>query len=166
MHPFGSGYQLTQSLIAFGRGGFWGVGLGNSIQKLFYLPEAHTDFVYAVLAEELGLWGQVLVIGLFAVFVGRGLYIARKLQYHFPFAGYLAYGLSIWIGIQAMVNIGVNAGVLPTKGLTLPFVSYGGSSLLASGLVLGIMLRLANEAYHLAEHQPATGRMQNVHEAW
>lgn len=165
LHPFGSGYQLTQSLIAFGRGGFWGVGLGNSIQKLFYLPEAHTDFVYAVLAEELGLWGQLLVISLFGMLVGRGLILARRLSPHDLFASYVSYGLSLWIALQAMINIGVNTGLLPTKGLTLPFISYGGSSLLVNGLVLGVLLRVAHRSrfyrQHSVRYQP-----KKVHEAW
>ena len=166
VHPFGSGYQLTQSLIAFGRGGFWGVGLGNSIQKLFYLPEAHTDFVYAVLAEELGVWGQLLVISLFAIFIGRGLIIARRLLRQQPFAAYLSFALSIWIALQAMINIGVNAGVLPTKGLTLPFISYGGSSLLAGGVVVGLMLRLASDAAQASVAAHTRQRVHNLHKAW
>jgi cell division protein FtsW len=166
VHPFGSGYQLTQSLIAFGRGGFWGVGLGNSIQKLFYLPEAHTDFVYAVLAEELGVWGQLLVISLFAIFVGRGFVIGRRLLNHQPFAAYLSFALSIWIALQAMINIGVNAGVLPTKGLTLPFISYGGSSLLAGGIVVGLMLRLASDSAQASVSSRTRQRVHNLHRAW
>ncbi len=128
--PFGTGYQLTQALIAFGRGEWLGMGLGNSIQKQFYLPEAHTDFVFAVLAEELGLLGALSAFGLLVFLAVRSLYIglwaerAGRL-----FAAYLAYGLAImWIG-QILINVGVNVGLLPTKGLTLPFLSYGGSSL-------------------------------------
>jgi cell division protein FtsW len=165
VHPFGSGYQLTQSLIAFGRGGFWGVGLGNSIQKLFYLPEAHTDFVYAVLAEELGVWGQLIVIALFALFVGRGFIIGRRLLSHHPFSAYLSFALSIWIALQAMINIGVNAGVLPTKGLTLPFISYGGSSLLAGGIVVGLMLRLASDAAQVSVSTRVRQRIHNLYRA-
>ena len=141
--PFGTGYQLTQALIAFGRGEWLGLGLGNSIQKQFYLPEAHTDFVFAVLAEELGLLGALSAFGLL-VFLGvRSLYIglwaerAGRL-----FAAYLAYGLAImWIG-QILINVGVNVGLLPTKGLTLPFLSYGGSSLVVCCVSLGILLRI------------------------
>lgn len=145
-NPFNSGYQLTQSLIAFGRGGWFGVGLGKSIQKLFYLPEAHTDFLFAVIAEELGLVGMLVVIVLFTGLVLRILYIGRqaqKLRQHF--AGYLAYGFALWIAIQFMVSIGVNSGVLPTKGLTLPLVSYGGSSMLINCLVIALLLRIDYE---------------------
>jgi cell division protein FtsW len=145
-NQFDSGYQLTQSLIAFGRGGWFGVGLGNSVQKLFYLPEAHTDFLFAVLAEELGLIGVMLVIILYSILVGRALWIgyqAQKLESYF--AAYLAYGLSLWLGMQAMINMGVNAGVLPTKGLTLPLLSYGGSSMLIMCVVLALLLRVDHE---------------------
>lgn len=145
-NPFGSGYQLTQSLIAFGRGGVLGVGLGNSVQKLFYLPEAHTDFLFAVLAEELGLVGELLVICLFGVLVWRALDIGSRAQKAGNmFAAQLAYGFSLWIGFQAMVNIGVNAGILPTKGLTLPLMSYGGSSMMVNCIVIAILLRIAHE---------------------
>jgi cell division protein FtsW len=143
---FDSGYQLIQSLIAFGRGGWFGVGLGASIQKLFYLPEAHTDFLFAVVAEEWGLVGALVMMGLFALVVVRGMkigYLAEK--YDKPFAAYLAYGLTLWIGLQAMINIGVNIGVFPTKGLTLPLVSYGGSSLLASCMAVALLLRIDYE---------------------
>lgn len=141
--PFGTGYQLTQALIAFGRGEWLGIGLGNSIQKQFYLPEAHTDFVFAVLAEELGLVGALSAFGLLIFLAVRSLYIglwaerAGRL-----FAAYLAYGLAImWIG-QILINVGVNVGLLPTKGLTLPFLSYGGSSLVVCCISLGILLRI------------------------
>ncbi|UYZ84127.1 putative lipid II flippase FtsW [Entomomonas sp. E2T0] len=140
---FGSGYQLTQSLIAFGRGDFLGLGLGNSIQKQFYLPEAHTDFVFAVLAEELGLVGSLCTVALF-VFVGVraliiGLWAEREKQY---FSAYVAYGIAmLWLG-QFIINVGVNVGLLPTKGLTLPFLSYGGSSLVICCICLGILLRI------------------------
>ncbi|PAU57866.1 putative lipid II flippase FtsW [Pseudomonas indica] len=140
---FGSGYQLTQALIAFGRGEWFGVGLGNSIQKQFYLPEAHTDFVYAVLAEELGMVGALATLGLFLFVSVRALYIglwAEKAKQFF--AAYTAYGLAfLWIG-QFLINIGVNIGLLPTKGLTLPFLSYGGSSLVICCLSLGLLLRI------------------------
>lgn len=146
-NPFDSGYQLTQSLIAFGRGGIFGVGLGNSIQKLFYLPEAHTDFLFAVLAEELGLLGELAVVALFMLIVGRALLIARNAgEQGKSFASYLAYGLGLWLGLQALISVGVNCGMLPTKGLTLPLMSYGGSSLLMSFVVIAILLRIAYES--------------------
>ena len=145
--PYNSGFQLTQSLIAFGRGEWFGVGLGGSIQKLFYLPETHTDFLYAILAEELGLIGAILVIVLFAILVWRafmiGSHAEREQQY---FAAYLAYGIGIWIGLQAFINIGVNMGVLPTKGLTLPLMSYGGSSIVVTLVALGLLMRIGYEA--------------------
>lgn len=142
-HEYGSGYQLTQSLIAFGRGGVSGVGLGNSVQKLFYLPEAHTDFLFAVIAEELGLVGILLVIGLFVIVVWRGLAIAKRaFDLGQRFSAYLANGLAIWLAIQSMINIGVNAGLLPTKGLTLPLMSYGGSSMLVMCFVIALLLRI------------------------
>lgn len=141
--PFNSGFQLTQSLIAFGRGEWFGVGLGGSIQKLFYLPEAHTDFVFAVLAEELGLMGGLVVVGLFLLLVWRAFVIAREAQYHGQFfAAYVAYGVALWIGMQAFINLGVNMGLLPTKGLTLPLMSYGGSSMLATCVAIGLLLRV------------------------
>lgn len=143
---FGSGYQLTQSLIAFGQGGFFGVGLGNSIQKLFYLPEAHTDFLFAVIAEELGLIGAIVLMLLFAAVIVYILRIGRHaVRVNALFCAYIAYGAATWLGIQGMINIGVNAGVLPTKGLTLPFISYGGSSMLVNCLLIGIILRIAHE---------------------
>ena len=140
--PFNSGFQLTQALIAFGRGEWFGVGLGASVQKLFYLPEAHTDFLFAVLAEELGLAGVMLVIILFTILVLRALRIGRAAERRDrPFAAFVAYGIGIWIGLQAFINIGVNMGVLPTKGLTLPFMSYGGSSIVVMCIALGLLLR-------------------------
>lgn len=146
-HQFGSGYQLTQSLIAFGRGGWLGVGLGNSIQKLFYLPEAHTDFLFAVLAEELGLIGTLSVIALFMLFIGRVMRISYRAYIQEQlFAAYLSFGFGLWLGLQAMVNIGVNSGILPTKGLTLPFMSYGGSSMLINCVVVAILLRIAHDS--------------------
>ena len=145
-NQYDSGYQLTQALIAFGRGGWFGVGLGESIQKLFYLPEAHTDFLFAVLAEELGLCGVLLVIGLFSIVVARGLVIAREAHKQSrSFAGFLAYGISLWLALQVSINLGVNTGVLPTKGLTLPLMSYGGSSLLISCVMFAILLRIDYE---------------------
>ncbi len=144
--PFDSGFQLTQALIAIGRGEWFGVGLGGSVQKLFYLPEAHTDFLFAVLAEEFGLVGMTLVIALFTVVVWRAFSIARRAEESSrPFSAYLAYGLGLGIGLQAFINIGVNLGVLPTKGLTLPLMSYGGSSMVASCLTLGLLLRIDHE---------------------
>jgi len=144
--PFNGGFQLTQSLIAIGRGSWFGVGLGSSVQKLFYLPEAHTDFVFAVLAEELGLVGVVGVIALFVALVWRAFHISRlAAQAGLRFQGYLATAFGIWLGLQAMVNIGVNMGVLPTKGLTLPLLSYGRSSLLVSLAWLGVLLRIYHE---------------------
>jgi cell division protein FtsW len=144
--PFNGGFQLTQSLIAIGRGGWFGVGLGSSIQKLFYLPEAHTDFVFAVLAEELGLAGVVGVIGLFVALVWRAFQISHMAsKAGLKFQSYLALAFGMWLGLQAIVNIGVNMGVLPTKGLTLPLLSYGRSSLIVSLGWLGVMLRIYHE---------------------
>nr|WP_183142217.1 putative lipid II flippase FtsW [Pseudomonas cichorii] len=144
---FGSGYQLTQALIAFGRGEWFGVGLGNSVQKQFYLPEAHTDFVFSVLAEELGVIGSLLTVGLFLFVSIRGMYIGMWAERAKQFFGaYVAYGLSfLWIG-QFLINIGVNVGLLPTKGLTLPFLSYGGSSLVICCASLGLLLRIEWES--------------------
>ncbi len=144
--PFDSGFQLTQSLIAIGSGGWTGAGLGGSVQKLFYLPEAHTDFLFAVLAEELGLIGVIVVIGLYTALIFRAFMIARKAEScGNPFASYLSYGIGIWLGLQAFINIGVNMGVLPTKGLTLPLMSYGGSSLIVVSASIGLLLRIAYE---------------------
>jgi len=144
--PFNSGFQLTQALIAVGRGELFGVGLGASIQKLFYLPEAHTDFIFAVLAEEFGLLGVVVVLSLFALLVTRIMIIGSMAHRRGrPFAGFLAYGVGLWIGLQAMVSIGVNLGVLPTKGLTLPLISSGGSSILMTLMALGMVLRIKYE---------------------
>jgi cell division protein FtsW len=146
-HAFGSGFQLTQSLIAIGRGEWFGVGLGESVQKLFYLPEAHTDFLFAVLAEELGLVGVLLTLGLFLALVWRVFFVARLAsEAGLKFASYLAAGFGLWVGIQALINIGVNMGVLPTKGLTLPFMSYGRSSLLVTLAWFGLVLRVYHEA--------------------
>lgn len=147
MHPweyqYHSGYQLIQALLAFGRGGVFGVGLGHSLQKLFYLPEADTDFLFAVIAEELGLIGIIVVIALYALLVWRGLLIGRRaIAAGFPAAGYMAFGFSIWLGMQAAINMGVNSGLLPTKGLTLPLMSYGGSSMVISCMVIAVLLRI------------------------
>ncbi len=153
-HEYGSGYQLTQSLIAFGRGGLTGVGLGNSVQKLFYLPEAHTDFLFAVLAEELGLIGILVVMALFTILVWRGLVIAKQaFMLEHRFSAYLANGLAIWIAIQTMINMGVNAGLLPTKGLTLPFMSYGGSSMLVMCVVIALLMRIDRDNRALLNKQ-------------
>ena len=144
--PYGSGFQLTQALIAIGRGEWFGVGLGASVQKLFYLPEAHTDFLFAVLAEELGLLGVLSVISLFAFIVIRAMRIgARAEKLGNPFCAYLAYGIGLLIALQSVINIGVNMGVLPTKGLTLPLMSYGGSSLVVSCLSVALLLRIDHE---------------------
>jgi cell division protein FtsW len=144
--PYNSGFQLTQSLIAIGRGQWFGVGLGDSVQKLFYLPEAHTDFLFAVLAEELGLLGVVLTLALFLALVWRSFRIARLAsEAGLKFPAYLAAGFGLWVGIQAFVNIGVNMGVLPTKGLTLPLMSYGRSSLVVALAWVGLLLRVYHE---------------------
>lgn len=140
---FNSGYQLTQSLIAFGRGEWLGVGLGNSLQKLFYLPEAHTDFIFAIVAEEFGLIGCAALIGLFATLVVKALGIARKaIVAGDAFASFVAFGIAALVGGQTFINIGVSCGLLPTKGLTLPFISYGGSSLVVSCALMALLLRL------------------------
>ncbi len=145
--PFNSGFQLTQSLIAIGRGQWFGVGLGDSVQKLFYLPEAHTDFLFAVLAEELGLVGVVLTLALFLALVWRSFHIARlAAEAGLKFPAYLAAAFGLWVGIQAFINIGVNMGVLPTKGLTLPLMSYGRSSLIVALAWVGLLLRVYHEA--------------------
>jgi cell division protein FtsW len=150
--PFNSGFQLVQSLIAIGRGEWLGVGLGASVQKLFYLPEAHTDFVFAVLAEEFGFAGVVVVVVLFAMLVGRALRISRNAAAAGQtFQSYVAAAIGIWLGLQAFVNIGVNMGLLPTKGLTLPMLSYGGSSMLVTLGWLGVLLRIHHDTQ-------ATGR--------
>lgn len=144
--PYNAGFQLTQSLIAIGRGEWFGVGLGAGVQKLFYLPEAHTDFVFAVFAEEFGLAGVVIMLLLYAILLWRAFAIAaaaaaREQVFHAS----LAFGLGVWLGAQAFVNIGVNMGLLPTKGLTLPLVSYGGSSLIVCMAAVGLLLRLSHE---------------------
>jgi cell division protein FtsW len=141
--PLGKGYQLTHSLIAFGRGEVFGVGLGGSIEKLHYLPEAHTDFLLAVIGEELGLVGVIIVIGLFWWITRRAFEIGRKaILLDHVFEGLVAKGIGMWIGIQAFINMGVNLGLLPTKGLTLPLMSYGGSAILVNCVAIGILLRI------------------------
>jgi cell division protein FtsW len=145
--PFNSGFQLTQSLIAIGRGEWFGVGLGESVQKLFYLPEAHTDFLFAVLAEELGLVGVALTLALFIGLVWRSFWIAQLAsRANLRFQAFLAAGFGIWLGCQALINIGVNMGVLPTKGLTLPLMSYGRSSMIVTLAWVGLLLRVYHEA--------------------
>lgn len=149
--PFDNGFQLTQALIAVGRGKWFGVGLGGSVQKLFYLPEAHTDFILAVIAEELGFAGVLFVLALFALLVGRGLQLGlRGVEVGQHRAGYVAFGISLMIGLQALVSVGVNLGVLPTKGLTLPLISSGGSSTLMTCVMLGVLVRAGYEI-HRAE---------------
>ena len=144
--PFGTGYQLSQAQIAFGRGDWFGTGLGNSVQKLFYLPEAHTDFVFSVMAEELGFVGVAALISLFALLVVKIFAIGRRAEHVKAFfKAYVCYGFGIIFAGQALINIGVNVGALPTKGLTLPLVSYGGSSLLVSCAMLAVILRVDYE---------------------
>ena len=141
--PFGSGYQLTQSLMAYGRGDVFGQGLGNSLQKLEYLPEAHTDFIMAILAEELGFAGVVSVLILMLLLVLKALTIgSRALQHDRPFEGYLAYAIGIWFSLQTAVNVGASAGILPTKGLTFPLLSYGGSSMIIMAVAVALLIRV------------------------
>ncbi|SEJ44982.1 putative lipid II flippase FtsW [Frateuria terrea] len=158
--PFNDGFQLTQSLMAIGRGEWTGVGLGSSVLKLSYLPEAHTDFILAVIGEELGLAGIALVIGLFALAVGRGLYLGLKgVEVGQRFAGYVAFGVSLMLGLQAMVSIGVNLGALPTKGLTLPLISSGGSSVLMTCAMAGVLLRATFEINRALDARQMATRM-------
>jgi cell division protein FtsW len=153
--PYGKGYQLSHALIAFGRGEWFGVGLGGSVEKLFYLPEAHTDFLLAVIAEELGLVGVSAVLGLFtwlivrAFSIGRHAAMADRL-----YAALVAQGIAVWLGVQAMINIGVNMGVLPTKGLTLPFLSFGGSGLVVNLVAVAVLLRIDYENRRVARGLP------------
>lgn len=145
-HAQDSGYQLAQALIAFGRGEWVGVGLGNGIQKQFYLPEAHTDFVMAVIGEEFGLLGTLIVIGMFCLIVWRSYAIGTRAELRGDrYAAYVSYGLGLWLGMQAFINIGVNVGLLPTKGLTLPFLSYGSNSLIVCCIAVGLLLRVRYE---------------------
>jgi len=156
--PFNSGFQLTQSLIAIGRGEWFGVGLGASIQKLFYLPEAHTDFVFAVWAEEMGLLGVCIIIMLYATLVWRAFVIAAQaVRADNLFAAYLSYGIGIWFGLQSFINIGVNMGLLPTKGLTLPLMSYGGSSMVVMCAAIALLLRVDYETRCTAAGLSASG---------
>ena len=141
--PFGSGYQLTQSLMAFGRGEFWGQGLGNSVQKLEYLPEAHTDFIFSILGEELGYFGVVLTLLMVFFVAFRAMSIGRKaLEIDQRFSGFLACSIGVWFSFQTLVNVGAAAGMLPTKGLTLPLISYGGSSLLIMSTAIVMLMRI------------------------
>ncbi|RZO80425.1 MAG: putative lipid II flippase FtsW [Litorivicinaceae bacterium] len=141
---YGAGYQITQALLAFGRGGLFGMGLGNSVQKLFYLPEAHTDFVFAILAEELGLIGALFTVSVMTYMVWRGLLIGRRAELGGrPFAAYLTYGLVLLIALQILINLAVNIGLAPTTGLTLPLLSYGGSSLVMTAVSLGVIARIS-----------------------
>jgi len=152
--PFGSGYQLTQSLMAFGRGNWLGQGLGNSIQKLEYLPEAHTDFVFAVLAEELGFVGVFVILLLLMALVLKAIFIGKKaFEESHLFGGYLAFGIGIWFAFQTLVNVGAAAGMVPTKGLTLPLISYGGSSLIVMSVAVSILLRIDFECRLLAKKE-------------
>ena len=160
--PFNSGFQLTQSLIAIGSGGWFGTGLGGSIQKLFYLPEAHTDFLFAIYAEEFGLVGTVVLIALYTLLGLRCFSIGKMaLLNQQAFGAYLAYGVGLLITVQAVINIGVNLGALPTKGMTLPFVSYGGNSILSMSLAVGLVLRVFRE-YQFQQGVPTlTERRRN-----
>lgn len=157
---YDTGYQLTQSLIAFGRGEWFGLGLGNSIQKLFYLPEAHTDFIFAILAEELGLFGVLLVLSLYAALITRIFNISRRaMEQDDKFVALASFGIAAVFSTQVLINVGVASGFLPTKGLTLPFVSWGGSSLLANFALIGFLLRLDWELRTNAEKKPKVSRM-------
>ncbi len=160
-----SGYQLVHALISFGRGEVFGVGLGSGIQKLFYLPEAHTDFLFSVIAEELGLVGVLTVIALFSVLVWRAFTIAKAAeQAGETFSAYIAYGLGIWFGFQAFVNMGVNMGILPTKGLTLPLMSFGGGSMIIMCCAVGLLFRVHNEIaeIHASTPKQRSGRWASV----
>lgn len=159
-HQFGSGYQLTQSLIAFGRGGLWGVGLGNSVQKLFYLPEAHTDFIFAVLVEELGFVGGLVLLMLYVMLTVRIFKVSmRAFVVDKLYEAYVALGVGCWFCAQVFINVGVSTGVLPTKGLTLPFVSFGGSSLLANCIAIALVLRISCEVEGAS---PAAGMVHKM----
>jgi cell division protein FtsW len=151
-HALGKGYQLSHSLIAFGRGEFWGVGLGGSVEKLHWLPEAHTDFLLAVIGEELGLVGVSVVIVLFFMLTRRIMHIGRQaIALDRVFAGLMAQGVGIWMGFQSFINMGVNLGALPTKGLTLPFMSYGGSAILINMVAIAAVLRVDVESRQLMQ---------------
>jgi len=153
--PYGKGYQLSHALIAFGRGEWLGVGLGGSVEKLFYLPEAHTDFLLAVIAEELGLIGVGAVLLLFGWLIVRAFSIGRHAAMSDRlYAALVAQGIAVWLGAQAMINIGVNMGVLPTKGLTLPFLSFGGSGLVVNLVAVAVLLRIDYENRRVARGLP------------
>jgi cell division protein FtsW len=153
---FGKGYQLSHALIAFGRGEWLGVGLGASVEKLFYLPEAHTDFLLAVIAEELGFTGGVVIISLFALLVWRCFVVGRQaLLLDRIYAGLVAQGIGIWFGFQSFINMGVNMGLLPTKGLTLPLMSFGGSGIVANCVAIAVLLRVDYENRRLMRGLPA-----------
>jgi len=157
--PLKTGFQLVQALISFGRGEWLGVGLGSGIQKLFYLPEAHTDFLFSVIAEELGLLGVVTVIGLFSVLVWRTFAIALAAeQAGQRFSAFIAYGLGIWFGFQSFVNMGVNMGILPTKGLTLPLMSYGGGSMMIMCCAVALLFRVQSETAEINAGTPKRNR--------
>ncbi len=159
---FGSGYQLTQALIAFGRGEWFGVGLGEGLQKLFYLPEAHTDFIFAVIAEETGVLGALLLCAALLAVTLRGLWHGRMAQRRgATMAAGVAYGAALMLGIQTLISLGVNTGLLPTKGLTLPLVSYGGNSLIISSALVALLVRVAWENAGHAEH-PRRARQREV----
>lgn len=163
---YASGYQLTQALIAFGRGEWFGVGLGNSLQKLFYLPEAHTDFIVAIIAEELGLFGTLLLLAVLSALVWRMILLGMRADRSgHLFAAYLCFGVVMVFGLQIFINVGVNTGLLPTKGLTLPFMSYGGTSLLICFAMVGLVARTSVEMSSGSENQgdgPSPGRAQEA----
>jgi cell division protein FtsW len=151
---YGKGYQLSHALIAFGRGEWFGVGLGASVEKLFYLPEAHTDFLLAVIAEELGFFGVLAVVGMFALLVERAFAVGRQaIVLDRVYCGLVAQGIGIWLGVQSFINIGVNVGLLPTKGLTLPLMSFGGSGIIANCITLAILFRIDWENRQLMKGQ-------------
>lgn len=159
--PFGSGYQLTNALMAIGRGEWSGIGLGGSVLKLNYLPEVHTDFIFSVIGEELGFVGICLVIGLYALLVGRAFWVGlRCVEMRRHFAGYCAFGIALWIGLQSFVSMGVNLGLLPTKGLTLPLISSGGSSVLMTCAAMGLLLRVSYELDRAQRQVALRGELQ------
>ena len=150
--PFGDGYQLAQSLIAVGSGGWFGLGLGDSIQKLFYLPEAHTDFIFSIIAEEMGFVGVCLIVVLFWFFLRRCFVIGRRAEGKGMISGaHFAYGIGVWFSMQAFINMAVSMGLIPTKGITLPLISYGGSSLVVSMIAIGLLMRVHHETQHLED---------------
>jgi len=153
--PYGKGYQLSHALIAFGRGEWFGLGLGGSVEKLFYLPEAHTDFLLAVIAEEFGFVGVAVVLALFGWLIARIFFVARRAaQLERNFCALVAAGIGIWLGVQSLINMGVNVGLLPTKGLTLPFLSFGGSGIVANCLAVAVLLRIDWEHRQMMRGKP------------